>query len=516
MFEKQTFESFFSEATKYVPNFHVKNSFDGETSSLILLVSCEKYKEELLAFDKKYTLNTLLAIESRPEFKGKVCESVNIFPVSEKIKRIFVISIGSESEFCIEKMQQVGAKISNVLNGFELTGATLLPLFASQNHSHCLAEVCFSLALRNYRFDKYFFAKKEGKGAVLKNIAVVCESVSDLEKEIDAKIHLAKHVMLVRDLVNAPASDIHPENYSKMISEAFDNNVKVTVLDEPELERLGCGSLLAVGRASSRESKMVVMEYRGNPDKSEIELAIVGKGVCYDSGGLSIKPAGSMEDMKIDMAGSAVSFSTLLLVAKLGLKVNIVGVVGLVENMISGSAYKPGDVLKSMSGQTIEVLNTDAEGRLVLADCLYYTQEKFAPKYMIDLATLTGAVTVALADVYCGLMANDDEICDKLGNASEKSCERLWRLPMGKEYDKMIDSTIADMKNVGSGRGAGTITAAQFLGRFVNCKDGWKTKWAHLDIAGVAYDGKGGADVKVSKGATGFGVNLLLNFIKNL
>ena len=519
----RNFTEFYSEATKYMPKFEVSTSFDGNANALVLLVDGENYKNSLVEFDAKHGTKLVFAAENRPQFKGKQCETINVFPVNEKLKRVYIVSAGKveacehkTGDLSKENLYALGAKISNILNGFELDSATVMPAFIHNESDAILATIAMGIELRSYRFDKYFSKKKEGKGASLKNVNLVAKNANDLSARVEKHSAISGNIMLVRDLVNSPACCINPENYAALIDGAFKNtDVKVTILGESELEKLGAGALLAVGRASAKESKMVIMEYRGNPDKQEIDLAVVGKGVCFDSGGLSIKPAGSMEDMKIDMAGSAVSFATVKLAAERKLKVNLVGVVGLVENAISGNAYRPGDVLTSMSGQTIEVLNTDAEGRLVLADCLYYTQKNYKPKYMIDLATLTGAVTVALADLYAGMMVNDEEIANLLQVASDKCSDKLWRLPMSKDFDKMIDSTIADMKNVGSGRGAGTITAAAFLARFVNCEKEWSTKWAHLDIAGVAYDGKGGADPKVSKGATGWGVHLLYKFIRN-
>jgi leucyl aminopeptidase len=268
------------------------------------------------------------------------------------------------------------------------------------------------------------------------------------------------------------------------------------------MEKLKMGSLLGVGQGSNYESKLVVLKYYGAKNKKDQPIAFVGKGVTFDTGGISIKPAQNMEDMKTDMAGSAVVVGLMKLLAARKAKVNAVGVVGLVENMPSGTAQKPGDVVRSMSGQTIEVVNTDAEGRLVLADALHYTNTRFKPKFIVDLATLTGAIVVALADVHAGLFSNDDSLSKQLEEAGKKTGEKVWRLPVGEEYDEMINSDIADMKNVGNGRGAGSITAAQFLKRFID-----KTKWAHLDIAGVAWRGKG--DPLAVKGATGFGVRLL-------
>ncbi|MBX9697716.1 MAG: leucyl aminopeptidase, partial [Alphaproteobacteria bacterium] len=277
--------------------------------------------------------------------------------------------------------------------------------------------------------------------------------------------------------------------------------VSVEILGRTELEKLGMGALLGVGQGSVREQKLVVMQWKGT-DASAQPIAFIGKGVTFDTGGISIKPAGGMEDMKYDMAGAGAVVGTLAALAGRKARVNAVGVVGLVENMPSGSAIRPSDILTSMSGQTIEVLNTDAEGRLVLCDALWYTQDRFKPKFMINLATLTGAIVIALGDQFAGLFSNDDALSKNLLEMAEKTGERLWRFPLDDSFDRDIDSTIADVKNISNGRKAGSITAAQFLQRFVN-----KTPWAHLDIAGLAWTEK--ALPTIEKGATGYGVRLL-------
>ena len=310
----------------------------------------------------------------------------------------------------------------------------------------------------------------------------------------------------VRDLVSEPANVLHPESYAEICETLKKDGLEVQVFGEAEMTKLGMHSLLGVGQGSYKESKMVILKWNGGK-KGEAPLAFVGKGVTFDTGGISIKPSTNMEDMKTDMGGSAVVVGLLRNLAQRKAKVNVVGAIGLVENMPSGNAQRPGDVVRSMSGQTIEVINTDAEGRLVLADVLHYTNTKFKPKFIVDLATLTGAIIVALADVYAGLFSNDDELAKKIESCGLKVGERAWRLPLGEEYDEMINSDIADMKNVGSGRGAGSTTAAQFLKRFVG-----ETKWAHLDIAGVAWRGKG--DAMAVKGASGYGVRLLNELVK--
>jgi leucyl aminopeptidase len=498
------FKNFFEEATKYILSFSQEELASVDT--LLIFTDSSNYKTFTSKLDEKYGSNFLQMMEVAG-FEGKEGSNLCSYLTSKHFKRASIFILPKEVD--VRAIQELGAKASNIIsNRFEKA------VIESTLNEEDLAQIYYGLTLRNYRFDKYFQVKKEGKSSKLKSV-IFANTSKTLTRKLEEMKEIASHNALVRDLVNSPAGDLNPATFSKMISHGFDGlNVKVKVIEEEEMQKLGMHSLLAVGHASVNRPRTVVMEYYGNPSSKEVDFAIVGKGVCFDSGGYSLKPAGGMEDMKCDMAGSAVAFSTIRLIAKMGLKANVIASVGLVENLVSGTAYKPGDVLRSMSGQTIEVLNTDAEGRLVLADVLYYTQKNYAPKNMVNLATLTGAVTIALADVYAGLMYNNLEIASKIEEAGEETGELAWRLPFRKEYDDMINSTIADVKNIGSARGAGTITAGQFLKRFVNFEKGWEAKWAHLDIAGVAFDGKGGADPKVAKGGTGWGVHLLYKMAK--
>ncbi|HJN24943.1 MAG TPA: leucyl aminopeptidase, partial [Rhodospirillales bacterium] len=315
---------------------------------------------------------------------------------------------------------------------------------------------------------------------------------------------VADGVFMTRDLVSEPANVIYPETLAKQAQSLSKLGVKVEVLGEAQMRKLGMGALLGVGQGSDREPRLVVMRWNGKKGKArnDAPVAFVGKGVTFDTGGISIKPSGGMEDMKWDMGGSGVVIGLMRALAGRKANANVVGVVGLVENMPSGTAQRPGDIVTSMSGQTIEVLNTDAEGRLVLADALWYTKERFKPKFMVDLATLTGAIIICLGDQKAGLFSNDDKLSQQLSDAGEAVDESVWRMPMGDNYDKMLNCDAADMKNISGGRGAGSITAAQFLKRFVD-----KTPWAHLDIAGVTWSNK--ASPVAPKGGTAFGVRLL-------
>ncbi len=317
---------------------------------------------------------------------------------------------------------------------------------------------------------------------------------------------IAEGVALTKELVTEPANIIYPESFVERCKHLAELGVEISVLDDKDMAALGMGALLGVAQGSRRPARLLVMKWGGTGGSQERPVALVGKGVTFDTGGISIKPAAGMEDMKWDMGGAGAVAGAMKALAGRKAKAYVVGVCGLVENMPDGNAQRPGDIVTSMSGQTIEVLNTDAEGRLVLCDALHWVQEKYNPEYIVDLATLTGAIIVSLGSEYAGLFSNSDELADKLTAAGKASGDPLWRFPLSKAYDKMIDSPIADMKNIG-GKGAGSITAAQFLGRFI--KDG--VKWAHLDIAGTVWADKAGP--LWDKGATGFGVRLLDRFV---
>ena len=319
---------------------------------------------------------------------------------------------------------------------------------------------------------------------------------------------LEEGTFYARDLVSEPGNILHPDEYAKRIKSLKKDGLKITIYDQKKLKKLGMNALLGVGQGSIRGSYLVTMEWKGLKNNSK-PLAFVGKGVCFDTGGYSLKPAKFMEDMTYDMAGSAAVVGLMKNLALRKAKVNAVGVVGLVENMVSGNAQRPGDIVKSYSGKTIEILNTDAEGRLVLADALTFTEKKFRPRFMVDLATLTGAIIVSLGSEYAGLFSNDDKLSKQLIEAGKKVEEKLWRMPLNENFDKLINSKNADMQNINYVGGAGSTTAAQFLQRFVLNK----TPWAHLDIAGMAFSKYGGA--LNSSGATGFGVRLLNKLIED-
>jgi len=333
-----------------------------------------------------------------------------------------------------------------------------------------------------------------------------CSNPGSAEKAWSRNAAIADGVALARDLVNEPANVLYPAEFARRAAELRKLGVVVEVLDVAAMRKLGMGALLGVGQGSAHEAKLVVMRWNGGKRGAD-PIAFIGKGVCFDTGGISIKPAQGMEDMKGDMAGAACVVGLMHALAARKARVNAVGAIGLVENMPDGKAQRPGDIVKTMSGQTIEIINTDAEGRLVLADVLHYVNKRFRPKFMINLATLTGAIIVALGQQYAGLFSNDDKLAERLVKAGEETGERVWRMPLGAEYDKLIDSKFADMKNTG-GRFGGAITAAQLLKRFVD-----KTPWAHLDIAGTGM-GSPQTDINKSWGS-GWGVRLLERLVED-
>jgi len=319
---------------------------------------------------------------------------------------------------------------------------------------------------------------------------------------------VAEGVFFTRDLVNAPANVLTTESFASKLVAMRDLGLEIEVLGEKDMKKLGMGALLGVGMGSAQESQMVIMKWNGGAE-GEQPIGFVGKGVTFDSGGISLKPGAGMDEMKGDMGGSAAVVGAMAALAGRKAKVNAVGIVGLVENMPDAAAQRPGDIVTSLSGQTIEILNTDAEGRLVLADCLWYMQREFDPKFMVNLATLTGAILIALGQDHAGIFSNDDTLAENISKAGKASDETVWRLPLGPEYDRQIDSPIADMKNIGEGRNAGSITAAQFLQRHVNSKP-----WCHIDIAGVGMNASS-KDPRNPAFGTGFGVRLLDRLVRD-
>ena len=370
-----------------------------------------------------------------------------------------------------------------------------------------IAAVLLGLRLRGWRYDLYRTKLKEEQKVTLKSAVAIGVPEGAEAAWADAAA-LAEGVEFTRELVTEPANVLYPVSFVERCRKRFEGTgAELVVLGEEQMSELGMGALLGVGQGSEQPSRILAIKWMGGKDGDK-PTAFVGKGVTFDTGGISLKPGAGMEDMKWDMGGAGAVAGTMLALAKRKAKANIIGVMGLVENMPDGKAQRPGDVVTSMSGQTIEVINTDAEGRLVLCDALHWTQQEFKPKQIVDLATLTGAMIIALGNEHGGLFANDDTLADNLLAAGKATGDKLWRMPVGPAYDKLIDSPIADMKNVGP-RPAGSITAAQFLQRFIEKG----TPWAHLDVAGMVWADKPGATW--DKGATGFGVRVLDRFVRD-
>ncbi len=440
-------------------------------------------------------------------FNGEKGQSLTVMvPKGTGAGRVVLIGLGEPGRFDDLGAQNYGGQAYKAVagSGDKTAMVAVDPVKgAKMSAAEISANAAFGALLGSYRFDKYRTKEKAEEKPSVTSLTIASRDSADARKRFASLNKVADGVFFTRDLVSEPANVIYPATLAQQARSLTKLGIKVQVLDEKQMAKLGMGALLGVAQGSANKPRLVVMRWDGAPKaKSKAPIAFIGKGVTFDTGGISIKPAGGMEDMKWDMGGSGVVIGLMKALAGRKAKVNAVGVVGLVENMPSGTAQRPGDVVTTMSGQTVEVINTDAEGRLVLADAMWYCQDRFKPHTMIDLATLTGAIIVSLGNDNAGLFANDDEICDRLTAAGKAVAEPVWRMPLGESYDKLLNSGIADMKNIG-GRWAGSITAAQFLQRFV--KDG--VKWAHLDIAGVTWSAKDAPTVP--KGGTGFGVRLL-------
>jgi leucyl aminopeptidase len=452
------------------------------------------------------------ALAAAARFSGKKGELLPIVaPANLAVTRIVLAGLGKPDKTDARVYEELGGTLAAHLNGAGETEATVFVGGADGapiDAAGAAAEIALGAQLRSYRFDKYKTKQKPEQKPSLTRLTVSTDASGAAKRAWLPLEKTAEAVFFTRDLVSEPANVIYPETLAEQAQALEELGVAIEILDEKAMRKLGMGALLGVAQGSARPPRLVVMEWHGAGmgGGNGGPLAFIGKGVTFDTGGISIKPAAGMGEMKWDMAGSAVVIGLMRLLAARKAKVDAVGVVGLVENMPSGTAQRPGDIVTSMSGQTIEVLNTDAEGRLVLADAMWYCQDRFRPRLMIDLATLTGAVVVALGHHRAGLFANDDELAVRLTEAGKAVGEEVWRLPLADSYDRDIDSDAADVKNIGGGRAAGSITAAQFLQRFVN-----KVPWAHLDIAGMAWSSKDAATVP--KGATAFGVRLLQQLV---
>ncbi len=436
-------------------------------------------------------------------YTGKFGQKLELLaPAHCELSRIVLIGLGKPSAMSTLKAEKIGGKI---ITAFNAAGAETIDIAIDPPRGLgadvFAAHLAFGAKLKSYRFDKYRTTETEEKKPTLTGLNIICSKSNQAEKKLALLDHIAEGIIMARDLVTEPGNVIYPESYAEYIKELSQYGLEIEVLGEDAMEELGMGALLGVGQSSASESQLVIMRWNGAKKADQAPITFIGKGVTFDTGGISLKPGAGMEDMKFDMGGSATVVGLMRALAGRKAPVNAIGLVGLVENMPSSTAQRPGDVVTSMSGQTIEVINTDAEGRLVLADVLWYAKEKYKPCAMIDLATLTGAMIIALGHEHAGVFSNDDDLSHNLVTAGQKTGEGIWPMPLGSAYDKLIDSQIADMKNVG-GREAGSITAAQFLQRYVG-----DVPWAHIDIAGTAWRKK--ADDITPAGATGYGIRLL-------
>jgi len=496
----------------------IKISFAADTAipsnhSLVVTVAeSQKLGKAGAKLDKK--LGGLLKRAMKDgHFTGAADKTLTILsPAKTRLSRIILVGIGKADAVTDQSAKSVGGAAYVAVGGKEAQAALLADDHAGNALS--LADFAANLGagakLRSFRFDKYMTKQKPEQKHQLKSISILSADFAEARRAYVAQDKVADAVHLARELVSEPGNVIFPDSLAAQCAELEKLGVEVEILDEEQMQQLGMGALLGIAQGSEKPPRLVTMTWTGDPHSRDTRpVALVGKGVTFDTGGISLKPAASLmtHNMKYDMAGSAAVIGTIKALAGRKAKANVVGVVGCVENMPDGNAIRPGDIVTSMSGQTVEVLNTDAEGRMVLADAVWYAQDQFNPRCVIDLATLTGAIIISLGGEYAGIFSNDDKLSDQLTAAGKAVDEKLWRFPLGDAYDKQLDSTVADMKNIGNAGEAGSITGAQFIKRFV--KKG--TPWAHLDIAGVADQGKD--STLYGKGATGFGVRLLDRFI---
>jgi leucyl aminopeptidase len=467
-----------------------------KTSNLVLFVN-ENFKisnlKKYLSGSEYSFISDLLTITNKEK-------EIVSYDISSKKKIILVVL---KKKMTSSAAENLGAKFYESFKNFKQNHVNLNSDSAQNTLRNFIGHFLHGLKLKSYTFNKYK-SKKEEKNLFIDILGKNIPSIID-QRKFQA---VEEGTFFARDLVSEPGNILHPDEYAKRLIQLKKIGLKVDVYDEKKLKKLGMNTLLGVGQGSIRGSYLVTMEWSGKKDNSK-PIAFVGKGVCFDTGGISLKPAKFMEDMTYDMAGSATVVGLMKSLALRKAKVNAVGVVGLVENMPGGNAQRPGDIVKSYSGKTVEILNTDAEGRLVLADALTYTEEKYKPKFIVDLATLTGAIIVSLGSEYAGLFSNDNKLSNQLIDVGEKTEEKVWRMPLNKNFDKLIDSKNADMQNINYVGGAGSTTAAQFLQRFILNK----TPWAHLDIAGMAFSKYGGA--LNSGGSTGYGVRLLNKLVED-
>ncbi|MEN9782017.1 MAG: putative cytosol aminopeptidase [Pseudomonadota bacterium] len=490
--------------------FSCSVSNPSEKFYLFHVIDVESFKNLDADVKKQCELEEFDAKSGQISFTSKVENCVKEFVFGSELNV-------EQSDLVVEK---IGASIADIAARLKTKNNVIAIKLHSgldaEKKNEILSKIYFGFMQKIYRFGKYLTQEKFTKKlpSVIQVVLLVDanEQVQSVNKRVLEIDYILNSIYLVRDLVNEPANVVYPETFVQIAQKELGNlPVKIKVISQKELEAMGANLIVGVGKASDKEAKMLIVEYHGNSLENTTKLALVGKGVTFDSGGMSLKPSEGMEDMKGDMAGAATVLGVVKLLALRKAKVNVVGLMGLVENMVDANAQKPGDIVKSLSGQTVEVLNTDAEGRLVLGDVLHYAQTHYKPEYMVDLATLTGAIVVALGYYMAGMYSNSDIFAQQMIESGKETGDLCWRMPLGDYYDKMINSSIADMKNISGTRTAGSITGAVFLQRFI----GENKNWIHLDIAGTSDNNKD-QDLYVA-GGSGFGVKLLNNLIaKNL
>ncbi len=485
-----------------------KTTRKAQDTAVIVVYSDKKLNNQAADLDKKTGGFIKQALKNHGKFSGKNGETLALsLPEKSPFTQALLLGLGDASMLTPIKAEEAGGKLYMTL---KQAGAENVTLFVdghtklkTVNEAELAAHIGNGIKLRSYTFDHYKSKKKDTKSA-LKSITVTTPPQAKAASLFKTLSSVSEGTFLARDLVNEPPNTLHPPHFAKTLqSELKPLGVEVKILDEKEMKKLGMGAILAVGMGSDQPPRMVIMRWKGNKNDKSAPVAFVGKGVTFDTGGISIKPAGGMDEMKMDMGGAAAVCGLMKSLALRKSKANVIGIVGLAENMPSAKAYRPGDIVKSLSGKTIEVLNTDAEGRLVLADCLTYVQKTYKPRMIIDLATLTGAMMVALGHEYCGSFVNDNSLWEKMEKASAISGEKLWRMPLDPLWKQEMESATADLQNLGKTRYAGACTAAGFLEHFIE----GKTPWAHMDIAGTAWRK---SDKPTSpRFGTGFGVRVL-------
>ncbi len=486
-------------------HFHkISETAAQKAEQTLILVTGADFQSELTEFKDEFLASGAKKLKLGQEGVKNVT-----LPAPDGYGSEQIIVIRTENGEKLEEAEKAGGSVAAKLLRSGYSTANLFFIGAANFYSDAYKLAFLTgFRLRAYGFDKYRTDQKNEEKISLKKLHLFDNRAEELEKTYDGKIRpVIKGVLYARELVGEPANELYPESYAERCKELEKYGIKVKILNEAQMAELGMDCLLSVGYGSERESRLVVMEWKGG-DKKDAPVAFVGKGVCFDTGGISLKPGAKMWDMIYDMGGSASVVGAMIALAKRKAKANVVGIIGLVENMPDGKATKPGDVVKTANGQTVEILNTDAEGRLVLADALWYAQEKHNPKAIIDLATLTGAVVMSLAHEYAGLFANNDELAEQIVEAGKITGDKVWRFPMGEAYNKRLKSRVADMANIASSPEGGSILAACFLERFINKN----VAWAHLDIAGTAWTYED--TPTCPKGATGWGVRLLNELIE--